>query len=220
MTDKIRVLIADDHAIVREGLRAILEALPDIEIVGEAAGGQDAVNKTAQLKPDIVLMDLTMPGMGGIEATRQIKLHSPDVQIMAFTMHESDEHFFQVLNAGASGYFVKGGSSAELISGLRTISQGAVYLYPAMAKKLLDDYLKRAEVGKEKESFAGLTEREREILKLVADGRTNQEIADLLVLSAGTVQTHRAHMMRKLGLHSRAELVKFAIRRGIISLDT
>ncbi|MBI4294619.1 MAG: response regulator transcription factor [Chloroflexi bacterium] len=219
MSDKMRVLIADDHAIVREGLRAILEAQADIEIVAEAANGQEAVEKTEHLKPDIVIMDLTMPGMGGLEATRQIKQSSPDVKIIALTMHESDEYFFQILHAGASGYFIKGGSSAELVSALRAVWQGDVFLYPSMTKRLLGDYLKRVRTGKDKESYEGLTEREREILKLIAEGRTNQEIADLLVLSPSTVQTHRAHIMAKLGLHSRTDLVKFAIRRSIIALD-
>ncbi|MBI4297772.1 MAG: response regulator transcription factor [Chloroflexi bacterium] len=216
----MRVLIADDHAIVRDGLRAILEAQPDMEVVGEAAGGQEAVEKAWQLKPDIVMMDLAMPGMSGMEATRHIRQQSPEVKIMALTMHESDEYFFQIINAGASGYFVKGGSSAELVSALRTVGQGDVFLYPSMAKKLLGDYLTRVRTGKDRESFEGLTEREREVLRLIAEGRTNQEIADLLVLSVSTVQTHRAHIMAKLGLHSRTELVKFAIRQGIISLDS
>ncbi|MBI4300766.1 MAG: response regulator transcription factor [Chloroflexi bacterium] len=218
MADKMRVLLADDHAIVREGLRAILETEPDIEVVGEAAEGQEAVNKTDHLKPDIVIMDLTMPGMGGLEATRHIKQTWPDVHILVLTMHDSDEHFFQVLHAGASGYFVKGGSSSELVAALRTVRQGDVFLYPSMAKKLMDDYMKRVRTGKDRESYDGLTEREREILKLIAEGRTNHEIAELLVLSPGTVQTHRARIMAKLGLHSRTELVKFALRRGIIAL--
>lgn len=219
MSDKMRVLIADDHAIVRDGLRAILEAQPDIEVAGEAADGQEAVEKTNHLKPDIVIMDLTMPGMNGLEATRQIKQQSPEVKIIALTMHESDEYFFQILHAGASGYFVKGGSSTELVSALRTVWQGDVFLYPSMTKRLVGDYLKRAHTGKDKESYEGLTEREKEILKLIAEGRSNQEIAELLVLSPSTVQTHRARIMSKLGLHSRTELVKFAIRRGIIALD-
>ncbi len=219
MASKMRILIADDHAIVRDGLRAILETQADIEVAGEAADGQEAVDKARNLKPDIVIMDLTMPGVGGLEATRRIKQESPDIKIMALTMHESDEHFFQVINAGASGYFIKGGSSGELVSALRTVWQGDVFLYPSMAKKLLGDYLKRVRTGKDKESYEGLTDREREILRLVAEGRSNQEIADLLILSASTVQTHRAHIMAKLGLHSRTELVKFAIRRGIVSLD-
>ncbi len=220
MASKMRVLIADDHAIVRDGLKAILETQSDIEVAGEAADGHEAVDQARQLKPDIIIMDLTMPGMGGLEATRRIKEESPDIKIMALTMHESDEHFFQVINAGASGYFIKGGSSAELVAALRTVWQGDVFLYPSMAKKLLGDYLKRVRTGKDKESYEGLTDREREILRLVAEGRSNQEIAEMLILSASTVQTHRAHIMAKLGLHSRTELVKFAIRRGIVSLDS
>ncbi|MBF8265495.1 MAG: response regulator transcription factor [Dehalococcoidia bacterium] len=219
MSSKIRVLIADDHAIVREGLRAILEAQPDFEIAGEAVDGQEAVDKTIQLKPDIVIMDLTMPRLNGLEAMRQIKRNDPDARVLVLTMHENDTYFFQVLDAGASGYFIKGGSSAELISALRTVWHGDVFLYPSMAKKLLGDYLKRARMGSDKESYKGLTEREQEILKLIAEGRTNQEIADTLVLSTSTVQTHRAHIMAKLGLHTRTDLVKFAIHRGIITLD-
>ncbi len=216
----MRVLIADDHAIVREGLRALLEAQPDIEVVAEATDGEDAVNKTQEVQPDIVLMDITMPRMNGMEATRQIRQHSPDVKILVLTMHESDEYFFKMLDVGASGYFVKGGSSSELISALRAIWQGDVFLYPTMAKKLLSDYLQRVRSGKDKENYGGLTLREREVLKLIAEGHTNQEIAGLLVISVATVQTHRAHIMAKLGLRSRTELIKYAIRQGYITLDT
>ncbi|MBI4287041.1 MAG: response regulator transcription factor [Chloroflexi bacterium] len=219
MGSKIRVLIVDDHALVREGIRAILEANPDFEVVGEAVGGQEAVDKTKQLKPDIAIMDLTMPGMNGLEATRQIRQCCPEVKVLTLTMHDNDTHFFQALDAGASGYFIKGGSSAELVAALRMVWHGDVFLYPSMAKSLLGDYLKRVRAGKDRESYDGLTDREQEILKLVAEGRTNQEIADLLVVSASTVQTHRAHIMAKLGLHTRTELVKFAIQRGIITLD-
>ncbi len=216
----IRVLIADDHVIVREGLRMLLEVEPDIEVVGEAADGQEAVDKTIEIRPDIVIMDITMPGMNGMEATRLIKNHSPDIKVLALTMHESDEYFFQTLNAGASGYVIKGGSSHELITALRAVARGDVFLYPSMAKKLLGDYLQLAKDGPDKEHYDGLTEREMEILRHVAEGFTNHEIANLLFLSASTVQTHRANIMAKLGLHSRTELVKYAIRRGFITLDT
>ena len=213
------MLLADDHPIVRDGLKAILEAEPDIEVVGEAASGQEAAEMVGRLKPDIIIMDLAMPGMSGIEATRHIKQQNPDIKIMALTMHDSDEYFFQVINAGASGYFVKGGSSADLVSALRTVGQGDVFLYPSVATKLVSDYLTRVRTGKDRGSFEGLTEREREVMRLLAEGRSNQEIADLLVLSVSTVQTHSAHILAKLGLHSRTELVRFAIRQGIISLD-
>ena len=218
--NKMRILIADDHAIVREGLRTLLEAQPDIEVVGEATDGEEAVNKTQEIQPDIVLMDITMPGMNGLEATRQIKQKNPDAKILVLTMHEGDEYFFKFLDAGASGYFIKGGSSTELISALRAVWNGDVFLYPTMAKKLLSDYLQRVKTGSNKESYDGLTNREREVLKLIAEGYTNQEISEHLVLSVTTVQTHRAHIMAKLGLHGPTELVKYALRRGFITLDT
>lgn len=218
--NKMRVLITDDHVIVREGLRTILQAQPDIEVVGEASSGEEAIVKTKEYHPDIVLMDITMPVMSGLEATRQIKQQYPDVSILILTMHEGDEYFFKSLDAGASGYFIKGGSSTELISALRAVYQGAVFLYPTMAKKLLGNYLEQVKAGQDKDSYDGLTGREREILKLIAEGRTNQEIAELLVLSSATVQTHRANIMAKLGLHSRTELTKYAIRQGFTTLDT
>lgn len=216
---KMRILIADDHAIVREGLRNLLEAQPDIEVVGEATTGEETVDKTREIKPDIVLMDITMPGMNGLEATSRIKQSNADIKVLVLTMHEGDEYFFKMLNSGASGYFIKGGSSAELISALRAVRQGDVFLYPTMAKKLLSDYLQRVKSGQDKESYDGLTNREREIVKLIAEGHTNQEIADLLVLSVATVQTHRAHIMAKLGLRSPVELIRYALRRGFITLD-
>lgn len=217
---KIRVLIADDHVIVREGLRAILEAQTDIEVLGEATNGDEAVKKAKELQPDIVLMDITMPGTDGIEATKQIRRLNLNVKILVLTMHDSDDYFFSMLQAGASGYFIKGGSSAELVSALRAVWRGEVFIYPTLAKKLVHDYLQQVRVGQHKESYDGLTNREQEILTLIAEGNSNQQIADRLVLSVTTVQTHRAHIMAKLGLRSRTELIKYAIRRGFITLDT
>ncbi len=217
---KMRVLIADDHAIVREGFRSLLEAQSDIEVVGEATNGEEAVNKAKEIQPDIVLMDITMPVMDGLEATRLIKEHHPDIRILVLTMHEGDEFFFKFLDIGASGYFIKGGSSSELIWALRAVWQGDVFLYPTMAKKLLSDYLQGVKTGSGQESYDALTNREREVLKLIAEGRTNQEVAELLVLSVATVRTHRAHIMSKLSLHSPVELVKYALRRGFVTLDT
>ncbi|MBI2849839.1 MAG: response regulator transcription factor [Chloroflexi bacterium] len=220
MQKKIRVLIADDHAIVREGLQAILTVQPDIEVVGEAVDGGEAVNKARELQPDIVLMDITMPVMNGLEATRQIKNENPETKILVLTMHEEDDYFYRILEAGASGYFVKGGSFRELLSALRAVWRGDVFIYPTMAKKLLSNYLEGIKSGQEVDKYRKLTEREREILRLVADGRTNQEIAEILFISPTTVQTHRAHMMAKLQLHNRAELIKYAIRQGFVTLDT
>ena len=216
----MRILIADDHVLVREGLRALLEAQHDIEVIGEATNGEEAITKTMELKPDIVLMDITMPVMNGLDATGKIKQANPDVKILILTMHEGDEYFFKILEAGASGYFVKGGSSSELISALQAVWRGDVFLYPTMAKKLLGDYLKRVKSGQDRDSYDGLTNREREILKLVAEGYNNQEIASQLFLSPATVQTHRSNIMAKLKLHSRTDLTKYAIKHGLISLDT
>jgi len=217
---KMRVLIADDHALVREGLRSLLDGETDIEVVGEATDGEDAVNKATEIQPDIVLMDITMPGMNGLEATTRIRENNPDIKILVLTMHQSDDYFFKFLDAGASGYFVKGGSSSELITALRAVWHGEVYIHPTMTRKLLSDYMQRVRSGDDKETYDGLTVREREILQRVAEDRSNQEIAELLMISPATVQTHRAHIMAKLGLHSRSELIKYAIRRGFISLDS
>jgi DNA-binding NarL/FixJ family response regulator len=215
---KISVLIADDHAIVREGISSLLETIDDIEVAGEAKNGQEALDKTQELKPDIILMDITMPGMSGLEATRLVRRQNPDTKVLVLTMHEGDEYFFKLLDAGASGYLIKGCSSEELVAALRAVHRGDIFLYPTMTTKLLSDYLRRGHAG-EKETGDGLTNREMEVLKYIADGHTNQDIAERLVLSVATVQTHRANIMAKLGLHNAAELVKYAIRRGFISLD-
>lgn len=215
---KIRVLIVDDHTIVREGIRLLLEAQPDIQVVGEASEGGEALEKVRQLQPDIVLMDIGMPGMNGLVATQQIKKLNANVHVVALTVHEADDYFFRILNAGASGYVLKGAESAELLSAIRAAYRGDIFLHPAMAGKLVRDYLRRAGADEEKATYGGLTEREREVLKLIAEGYTNQEIANLLTLSPNTVQTHRAHIMEKLNLHNRTELIKYALRQGIIDI--
>ncbi|MFC2038403.1 response regulator [Chloroflexota bacterium] len=215
----MRILIVDDHAVVREGLRTLLEAQPDIEVIGEATNGKEAVEKAQALSPDVILMDITMPVMNGLEATTVIKTNNPEIIILILTMHEDDQYFFKILEEGASGYFVKGGSSTELVSALHAVWEGQVFLYPSMAKKLLGNYLERVKSGQDRESYGGLTNREREILTLVAEGHNNMEIGNLLHLSPATVQTHRANIMSKLDLHSRSELTKYAISRGMISLD-
>jgi len=213
---KIRVLLADDHAIVREGVRLLLNAQPDIEVVGEASNGEQALALARTLAPDIVLMDIGMPGMNGLEATQALKAAQPQTNILVLTMHEGEDYFFRILAAGASGYLLKGASSGELLSAIRAVHAGGVYLYPTMAKKLMGDYLKGQKVGSERDP---LTPREREVLKLIAEGKTNREIAEELVLSQNTVQTHRLHLMEKLNLHNRTELIKYAMRRGLIEAE-
>jgi two-component system response regulator NreC len=219
----IRVLIVDDHTLVRQGLRALLQAEADVKVVGEGSDGREAVRLAHELQPDVVVMDLSMPDMDGMEATRLIKQSAPQMQVLALTMHESDEYFFRVLQAGASGYVLKRAASTDLLAALRAVARGEAFLYPAVAKKLVGDYLSRAQTGGEGEaqmSYAGLTAREREILTLVAEGLSNREIAERLVLSLSTVQTHYTHIMDKLNLQKRAELIKYAIRHGLIDVET
>jgi len=213
----IRVLVADDHVVMREGICLLLEAEPDIEVVGQASDGLEAYEKARELKPDVVLMDITMPRMSGLAATRQLRATLPETQVLVLTMHEGDEFFFRVLQAGASGYVLKGASSDELLSGIRAVYQGGVYLYPTMARKLMSDYLSR--LSSEQEGYDELTSREREVLTLIAEGLTTREIAERLVISANTVQTHRQNVMDKLDLHNRSELIKYAIRKGLITVD-
>ncbi|MCI0477161.1 MAG: response regulator transcription factor [Anaerolineales bacterium] len=216
---KIRLLMVDDHEIVRAGLRMLLQTQPDIEIVAEADNGRDAVARARELQPDIVLMDISLPDLDGFEATRQIKRALPKTAVLALTMHESDEYFFKMLQAGASGYVPKKAAPTDLVTAIRTVYEGGVFLYPALAKSLVRDYMGRATEGNERAALDGLTEREQEVLKLIADGLTNQEIADKLTISVKTVERHRANIMGKLNLHSRTELVKYAIRKGLIDVE-
>jgi len=218
--EKIKVLIADDHVLVREGLSSLIGGQPDIEVVGEASDGTEVVSMAAKERPDIVLMDITMPGSDGLAATQLIKQNNPDIKILILTMHEGDDFFFESLNSGASGYFIKGGSSSELIWALHVVFHGEVFLYPTMAKKLLSDYLQRKSIENEPEIYNDLTNREKEILKFIAEGYTNQEIANTLFLSLSTVLSHRSHIMSKLGLRRPMELYKFALKRGFVNLDT
>jgi len=211
----IRLLLVDDHAVVRTGLRMLLENEEDIEIVGEAGTGQAALQMVERLQPDMVLMDIGLPDMTGIEVTRQVKQQWPQVGIVALTIHEDEEYFFQMLQAGANGYVPKRAAPEELLTALRTAADGGVYLYPSLARLLVRDYLsgdrEAAPAG-----IDGLTDREQEVLAHLAEGASNQEIADTLNISPKTVARHRENLMRKLNLHSRSELVKYAIRKGII----
>ncbi len=213
---KIRVLLADDHTILRAGLRMMLDAQPDIEVVGEASDGRQALAEAQRLQPHVVLMDITMPEMNGIEATRQVKRALDSTRVLILTMHENEEYLFQVLRAGASGYILKEAAGTELISAIRIVFSGRFYMSPSAQSMMVGDYLQRVRSGEERDSYSALTEREREILKLVAEGHTNNQIAERLFISPKTVDTHRTHIMDKLNLHSRAELVKYAMRRGLL----
>ncbi|MFQ6058798.1 MAG: response regulator [Anaerolineae bacterium] len=217
--NKIRVLLADDHTILREGIRALLAAQPDIEVVGEASNGREAVAKARELKPDVILMDIAMPLLNGLEATRQIKKEHPEMDVLVLTMHDSEEYVSQILGAGAAGYVVKKAAASDLVSAIHAVYQGGAFLYPSVAKMLVEDYLRRVEAGGGRDSYDELTDREREVLQLIAEGYTNKEIADLLCLSVKTVQTHRAHVMEKLNLHDKGEVIKYAIQKGIIELS-
>lgn len=220
MNEKIKVMLCDDHAILRSGLTRLLGEQDDIEVVGEAENGREAVQKVQELYPDIVLMDIGMPVMNGMEATKQIKKRNPDIKVLVLTMHDNEEYLFQVLQAGASGYVLKKAADSDLVNAIHVVARGDCFLYPSAAKMVVEDYLEKLRSGQEPtSSYDTLTDREREILKLVAEGYTNREIAESLFISVKTVETHKSNIMEKLNLHKRAELVRYAIRKGILQVD-
>lgn len=214
---KIRLLLVDDHEIVRAGLRMLFSAEPEVEIVGEASSGEEAVALVQTLQPEVVLMDVAMPGIGGVEATQRIKALHPKVAVLALTMHEDEEYFFEMLAAGASGYVPKRAAPDDLMSAIGIVRQGDVYIYPSLARLLVKDFLQRSETG-DPATREELTPREQEVLTCIAEGYSNREIADTLVISVKTVDRHRENIMRKLKLHNRIELVKYAIEKGFIKV--
>jgi len=207
-----RLLLVDDHAVVRSGLRMLLENVRDVEIVGEAESAKGALEATTQLAPDVILMDIGLPDLSGIDATREIKKHFPNIAIVALTIHEDEEYFFKMLEAGASGYVPKRAAPEELITAIRAAATGQVYLYPSLAKLLVRDYLSGDRPSTDQVA-SDITKREQEILTHLAEGASNDEIAQALVISPKTVARN---IMHKLNLHSRSELVRYAIRKGII----
>ena len=213
---KIRLLLIDDHQVVRQGLRMMLEGEPDLEIVGEADTASQGLIETTRLKPDVVLMDIGLPDMSGIEATKEVKRLAPEVAVVALTIHEDEEYFFKMLEAGASGYVPKRAAPDELLTAIRVTAEGEVYLYPSLAKLLVQDYLGEGQTSRHESSLNLLTDREKEVLTLLADGLSNSEIGEQLSISPKTVARHRENIMAKLNLHSRTDLVKYAIRKGII----
>jgi two-component system response regulator NreC len=213
----IRLLLVDDHVVVRMGLRMLFEGESDMEIVGEAETAGEAIRAVSKLQPDVVLMDIGLPDLSGIEATRQIKEAHDDTAVVALTIHEDEEYFFQMLDAGATGYVPKKAAPEELLTAIRAAASGDVYLYPSLAKLLVKDYLSQDQTTKT-DIPGGLTPREEEVLALLADGDSNAEIGSKLSISPKTVARHRENIMHKLNMHSRTELVKFAIRKGIIHL--
>jgi two-component system response regulator NreC len=214
---KIRLLLVDDHEVVRSGLRMLLDDEEDVEIIAEAGTSQEALRRVGEDKPDVVVMDIGLPDESGISATRQIKEAHPEVAVVALTIHEDEEYFFRMLEAGASGYVPKRAASEELLTAIRLAAAGEVYLYPSLAKLLVKDYLSQDVDLRSNRTLNGLTEREQEVLAHLADGASNPEIGETLYISPKTVARHRENIMRKLNLHSRTELVKYAIRKGIIS---
>jgi DNA-binding NarL/FixJ family response regulator len=216
---RIRVLIADDHAILREGLRALLKLADDIEVVGEASDGRQAVERSAALSPDVILMDVNMPGLGGMEATLEIRRAQPEVKILVLTQYEDREYIRRFLQAGVSGYILKRSAGAELTSAIRAASRGGLVLDPEIAKEALRDSGPAGEARTGTASpYDALTDREKQVLKLVAEGHSNKEVAELLGVSVKTAMSHREHLMEKLDLHSRTELIKFALREGVIKI--
>ena len=213
---KTRLLLVDDHEVVRSGLRMLLEGEDDVVIVGEAASAEEAIARVQDLDPDVVLMDIGLPDVSGIEAAKSIKEERPDTEVVALTIHEDEEYFFKMMEAGAVGYVPKRAAPEELLTAIRLAAEGQVYLYPSMAKLLVNDYLSQSGRSSDDEQLDNLTPREQEVLAHLADGATNPEIGETLGISPKTVARHRENIMRKLNLHSRTELVKYAIRTGII----
>jgi len=215
---KIRVLIVDDHTLVRDGIRALLTLVADVEVVGEAANGKEAMEKVKELAPDVVLMDLAMPIMGGLEATRRIRREFPGTKVLALTQYDDSEYVVPVIEAGASGFVTKMAAFSELASAIQAVYRGDSFLSPSAAAALVDEYQQKATVEEKKDPYQLLTDREREVLKLVVEGHTTREIADMLVVSPKTVEWYKASLMKKLNIHNKTDLIKFAIRKAVITL--
>jgi len=213
----IRILLADDHTVVRDGLRALLEKQADMAVVAEAADGRDSVRLAEEQSPDVVVMDIAMPNMNGIEATRRIISSNPRVAVVILSMHQDESYVLRSLKAGAKGYLLKDSLRSDVIDAIRQVAQGRSFLTKKVSRLLQEDYIRELEQRGLDDSYDLLTEREREILQLVAEGRTNKEVAGLLNVSITTVETHRTHILQKLGLHSVPELILYAVRKGIIS---
>ncbi|WP_236588198.1 response regulator [Tumebacillus amylolyticus] len=216
----IRLLIADDHAIVRSGLSMLLNNQPDMEVIGTAADGGEAFDKALELRPDIVLMDLSMPpGENGLSATTRLKEAAPEIDILVLTMHDDEEYLFRLLQAGASGYLLKSAPDNDLLTAIRTIHSGAAYLHPSATKSLISEFLQRVHRGEDVERFQVLTDREQEILVLIAKGYANKEIAEKLIVSVKTVESHKAKIMEKLHMKTRPELVRYALKKGLLDFE-
>ena len=219
--EKLRILLADDHAVVRAGLRMIIASQPDMEVVGEAADGREAIQQAERLRPDVVVLDLTMPGLGGLQALGVIREKAPGAKILVLTMHDDEGYLRQVLGAGGSGYVVKKAADMELLAAIRAVKRGEVYIHSSLTKPLVEGILDRRlerEAGAS-DRFEDLSEREKEVLHLLARGYTNQQIADALFLSVKTIETYRARLMEKLELRTRAELVRYALQKGLLTRD-
>jgi DNA-binding NarL/FixJ family response regulator len=214
---KLRIPLGDDHTLLRQGLRKILQERPDWEVVAEAGDGRDAVRQALTVQPDIAILDIGMPLMNGIEATRQIVRRRPDIHVLILSMHANEAYIIQALKAGAKGYLLKDSADTDLIRGVAAVASGKSFFSPAVAKVMLDDYVRHLADKGIADRFDTLSEREREIFQLVAEGRSNKEIAELLSVSPATIETHRAHVLQKLDVHNTAELVLYAVRRGVIS---
>lgn len=216
----IRILLADDHSLLRQSLRVLLEMEPDLAVVGEAGDGLETLDQVEALAPDVVLMDIAMPHLNGLEATRRLNKKCPEAKVIILSMHGDDQYIGQALRAGASGYLLKDASKEELLLAIRSVHQGGSYLSPRLSKKLIDDFLRLSDPAAPNPYHDLLTDREREILQLMAENRSSPEIGRILSISPKTVRNHRANIMEKLGLHSQSDVVKYALRQGLIHLET
>ncbi len=214
---KLRIFLGDDHTLVRQGIRKILEGRPDWTVVAEAGDGREAVRQTIELEPDVAVLDIGMPLLNGIEATRQIKRKAPGVRVLILSMHSDEAYVTKALQAGATGYLLKDSADTDLIRAVGDVAAGRSFLSPVVARVMLDDYVRHLAAKGIVDRYEALSEREREIFQLVAEGHSNKEIADILSISPATVETHRAHILQKLDLHNTAEVVLYAVRRGVIS---
>lgn len=214
--NKIRIVLADDHMILRKGLRSLLEAEKHVEIVGEGENGNDVVRLADELDPDIIVMDISMPKMNGVEATKRVKTRHPNIKVIILSRHREEEFIFQALNAGADGYLIKESAPSELISAIESVQRGDSYLSPSVSRLVVDEYIKKAKNTELVNKFESLTAREMEILQLLAEGISVKEISANLYISKNTVNSHRTHIMEKLDIHSTAKLIQYAIQKGLV----